>query len=123
MYFSGHPRDNLQFDYQLDKEFYRRNIENKLTQPEGYVEWFGELNLFFNIYGSVIGDTRSEAPLQFPVSPILEWKMSFLLHKAYTYLEEVGSTVSVMFSDFCSSFNGIRLTLHRNKILYVQVDF
>ena len=61
------------------------------------------------------GEARPEArsviepsldPLQFAYQPHIgvEDAIIFLLHRAYTHLEEVGSTVRVMFFDFSSAF-------------------
>jgi len=46
----------------------------------------------------------------------------FLLHRAYTHLEEAGSFVIVMLFDFSSAFNTIRPALLGTKLLDMQVD-
>lgn len=58
-------------------------------------------------------------PLQFANQLQIEVEdaIIFLLHRADVYLEEVGSTVRVMFFDFCSS-NTIQPALHRNTVRY-----
>jgi len=50
-------------------------------------------------------------PLQFAYQPHIgvEDTIIFLLHRAYSHQEEAGSVVRVMFFDFSSAFNTIRL--------------
>ncbi|KAI3352121.1 hypothetical protein L3Q82_020932, partial [Scortum barcoo] len=63
-------------------------------------------------------------PLQFAYQPqiAVEDAITFLLHRAYTHLEEAGSTVRVMFFDFSSAFNTIQPALLNRKLLDMQVD-
>ncbi|KAI3369549.1 hypothetical protein L3Q82_007759 [Scortum barcoo] len=63
-------------------------------------------------------------PLQFAYQPQIgvEDAIIFLLYRAYTLLEEAGSTVRVMFFDFSSAFNTIRPALLNRKLLDMQVD-
>jgi len=52
----------------------------------------------------------------------VEGTIIFLLHRAYSHLEEAGGFVRVMFFDFSSAFNAIRPALLRTKLLNMQVD-
>ncbi|KAI3371908.1 hypothetical protein L3Q82_006781 [Scortum barcoo] len=63
-------------------------------------------------------------PLQFAYQPQIgvEVAIIFLLHRAYTHLEESGSPVRVMFFDFSSAFNTIQPALLNRKLLDMQVD-
>jgi len=63
-------------------------------------------------------------PLQFAYQPRIgvEDAIIFLLHRAYTHLEEAGSFVRVMLFDFSSAFNTIRPALLRTKLLAMPGD-
>ncbi|KAI3362097.1 hypothetical protein L3Q82_012422 [Scortum barcoo] len=63
-------------------------------------------------------------PLQFAYQPQIgvEDAIIFLLHRAYTHLEEAGSTVRVMFFDFFSAFNTILPALLNMKLLDMQSE-
>jgi len=58
-------------------------------------------------------------PLQFAYQPRIgvEDAIIFLLHRAYSHLEEAGRVVRVTFFDFPSSFNTIKPALLGTKLL------
>ncbi|KAI3373140.1 hypothetical protein L3Q82_006470 [Scortum barcoo] len=71
---------------------------------------------------TVVGPSLN--PLKFVYQPQIgvEDAIIFLLHRAYTHLEEAGSTVRGMFFDFSSAFNPVQPALLNKKLLDMQVD-
>ena len=62
-------------------------------------------------------------PLVSPaLDPLLFAYLPGLLHRSLSHLEQVGSTVRVMFFDFSTAFNTIQLTLLRGKLEGAGVD-
>ncbi len=63
-------------------------------------------------------------PLQFAYQPHqgVEDAIIYMLDRAYTHLDKAASTVRVMFFDFSSAFNTIRLALLGEKLTAMQVD-
>ncbi|KAI3359456.1 hypothetical protein L3Q82_013762 [Scortum barcoo] len=76
--------------------------------------------LLWHIRTVVVGPSLD--PLQYAYQPQMgvEDAIIFLLHRAYTHLEEAGSTVRVMFFDCSSTFNTIQPALLNRKLLDMQ---
>jgi len=52
---------------------------------------------------------------------VMEYAILYMLHQAYAYLDVPGSHVRIMFFDFSSAFNTIRLPILKDKLLGMGV--
>ena len=83
------------------------------------------MKCFGHIFHQLMKHTKSHSdPYQFAYkhNRITEGAALTLLHNAYTHLENPGSFVRILFTDFSSAFNTVQLHLMASKLLKLDIN-